>query len=1145
MRARREFAPSKEDSAQEGTPPFATAWRIAGGLLVANAFFFLLELLVRKVRPIPVTGVVYMMGDLGLGLALLVGKRAVLNPLRVLVVVSTLVVGLLVYKLGWTELVVQWLAVSGALLLLLLGTPGRLRTGLGIAGMGVYVLLSAASLLPVVTDSHMLHHAWLRMRGEIDPAPVTRLTGELVPYTLEVPPGRWYAYRPQVARERNPLADRWLVLPEKDAHLLVITELAPGISVTGTKELRERVLRQRQEAVSGFQLLQESELPSRFDRAFLWRTQQGGKGQRIEMLMGLFIHGDRIFQVLGFAGERDFKAVQNELLTAINSFAYEPPRTPPLDAPLTQALSQATVLVMTPTSTGSGFVATREGDTYHVVTNEHVVRQEDGRPYYRVEVVFLEPGGGRTVRTASVVQVDEQLDLAVLSTRHWPQPVTPLRLRRAVGSAPPQPLYVVGYPFGTMLGAGFGFPFPTFNPGAMLPLAERKHPETEPRLLIDAGINPGNSGGPVVDAEGHVLGVAVAHFPGSRTSLLIPSDQVGAFLQAALPEARLLWVEGQPPVARAPPEGGLAPAAREGLPFTVAQVNGGSPAVMVGRTRTHSLWVTPFRSDGRPFSYQQKQDVSLVRFIGESKDQRIGRLVHVDGRMGLAVVAVESAAQDPEPLLLREAPIPETSWVTLATFRGGPSAPRSQPRAALQLLEGAVSSRQYRDGWRLGLLQLDAGIEHDRTGGPILDASGGVVGFVVKFAEDTNVSLAVPAARISELLHGQLRDAFVRHRFDGVDRCAVEVDVRMVDPVQTATHVELLVLKDPASAQVQTSYWRQRPLGETVAQATPGPEGRVRLKAVLQPCGIGPLVYQLAMVGPSGRRLFGPYRLDVGALVWERFQRAFQDPELRTDPADLWSASNGAPQDAFVPPEPWARGCPDGNREECYRQCLSGDGVSCYRTLQAIGSTQMSPESMVRACRSNIGVACAMQADTKINYALSFYPRSFLDEPERVLIRACAGGVGRSCQEHAKPLLERSESDVKLGLASLRRGCDFNAPEACQELARFYLEGPEATRDPLSAANLLQRACNLLDMRACVGLAELYRQGKGVPANAERALELSSFACDVDGTTCISLARTFQEGLGVPRNPTVAQALLKYACAKGAEEACSAVRDLR
>ncbi|WP_375771907.1 sel1 repeat family protein [Archangium gephyra] len=217
--------------------------------------------------------------------------------------------------------------------------------------------------------------------------------------------------------------------------------------------------------------------------------------------------------------------------------------------------------------------------------------------------------------------------------------------------------------------------------------------------------------------------------------------------------------------------------------------------------------------------------------------------------------------------------------------------------------------------------------------------------------------------------------------------------------------------------------------------------------------------------------------------------------------------------------------------------------MSCYRALQANGS--MMSEPLVRACRSNIAVACALQSDTKINYATSLYPGNSLDEPARVLIRACAGGVGRACQAHAKPLLERSESDVKLGLASLRRGCDLNAPEACLELARFYLEGPEATRDPLSAANLLQRACNLLDMRACVGLAELYRQGRGVPANAERALELSSFACDVDGTTCISLARTFQEGLGVPRNPTVAHALLKYACGKGAQDACSAARDTR
>ncbi|WNG53886.1 hypothetical protein F0U59_03090 [Archangium gephyra] len=51
------------------------ARRIVGSVLVANAFLFLLELLVRQVRPLPITGIAYMMAELGGGDGLTAAAR--------------------------------------------------------------------------------------------------------------------------------------------------------------------------------------------------------------------------------------------------------------------------------------------------------------------------------------------------------------------------------------------------------------------------------------------------------------------------------------------------------------------------------------------------------------------------------------------------------------------------------------------------------------------------------------------------------------------------------------------------------------------------------------------------------------------------------------------------------------------------------------------------------------------------------------------------------------------------------------------------------------------------------------------------------------------------------------------------------------
>ena len=49
-------------------------------------------------------------------------------------------------------------------------------------------------------------------------------------------------------------------------------------------------------------------------------------------------------------------------------------------------------------------------------------------------------------------------------------------------------------------------------------------------IQIDGGINPGNSGGPVVDANGVLVGIAVAKIGGTQIGLAIPATDLAEML---------------------------------------------------------------------------------------------------------------------------------------------------------------------------------------------------------------------------------------------------------------------------------------------------------------------------------------------------------------------------------------------------------------------------------------------------------------------------------------------------------------------------------------------------------------------------------------------------------------------------------------
>ncbi|QDV23373.1 S1 family peptidase [Aureliella helgolandensis] len=197
-------------------------------------------------------------------------------------------------------------------------------------------------------------------------------------------------------------------------------------------------------------------------------------------------------------------------------------------------LKNATVMVEVGDATGTGFVVQREADSALIATNAHVVASNVNNFWEHTSVVF---GGGSTeerVLVADVLAVDVTSDLAILkvSARDLPEPVDidfPVEIRETLS------VYILGYPYGESLATKGNHPAITVAEGNVASF--RRDSENRVELVqIDGSINPGSSGGPVVDAAGHLIGVATAKVKGTQIGFAIPTETLTSVLRGNVSE---------------------------------------------------------------------------------------------------------------------------------------------------------------------------------------------------------------------------------------------------------------------------------------------------------------------------------------------------------------------------------------------------------------------------------------------------------------------------------------------------------------------------------------------------------------------------------------------------------------------------------
>jgi Do/DeqQ family serine protease len=216
-------------------------------------------------------------------------------------------------------------------------------------------------------------------------------------------------------------------------------------------------------------------------------------------------------------------------------------------------------------SLGSGVIVTNEG---HIITNNHVVTDRQGRPVDQIEVQLSD---GQT-KKARLVGADEQVDLAVLKIDE--PGVKPLKLADSDMVQPGDFVLAIGNPLGFE---------ETVTDGIISSKGRPNRSDAFAGLLqTNAAINPGNSGGPLINIRGEVIGIntAIASTTGGSQGLgfAIPSNTVHMALESLLKQGRI--IRGYLGIQTGPLQRGGGGSDAGGV--TVGEVVSGSPAEQAG-----------------------------------------------------------------------------------------------------------------------------------------------------------------------------------------------------------------------------------------------------------------------------------------------------------------------------------------------------------------------------------------------------------------------------------------------------------------------------------------------------------------------------------------------------------------------------------
>jgi TPR repeat protein len=233
----------------------------------------------------------------------------------------------------------------------------------------------------------------------------------------------------------------------------------------------------------------------------------------------------------------------------------------------------------------------------------------------------------------------------------------------------------------------------------------------------------------------------------------------------------------------------------------------------------------------------------------------------------------------------------------------------------------------------------------------------------------------------------------------------------------------------------------------------------------------------------------------------------------------------------------------ESRRSEPDRVCEVGDATACESAGEE--RTQVGDHG---AAVPLYGAACKAGRPTACNrLAWLFNTGLGVAKSERTAFewasRSCDLGDAAGCASVAILLANGDEvtRDPIRARMLARTWCDRGGALACDAYGRMLFKAGERAR----GAEFYERACNLAERdregyQGCTELAEVYRDGAGLPQDAEKAMGLAAKACDASmPRACNLLGWIYWEGRLVPRDATRAITLFSRACDNGDVYGCT------
>jgi len=208
------------------------------------------------------------------------------------------------------------------------------------------------------------------------------------------------------------------------------------------------------------------------------------------------------------------QVTQTDVNNAVASALASATPRPPFSVQVYQMIQPSLVLIQTDSDgangevdhgLGSGVIINEQGA---ILTSLHVV---DG-----AKNILLTFADG-TQAQGAIMSAQPEIDIAVLSPSALPQLFLPATIGNPGALQVGDDAYVVGNPFGL---------YSSMSAGVVSGLDRTFRPPNTDQVIhgliqVDAAVNPGNSGGPLLNREGHVVGIVTGIINPTEDSFFI------------------------------------------------------------------------------------------------------------------------------------------------------------------------------------------------------------------------------------------------------------------------------------------------------------------------------------------------------------------------------------------------------------------------------------------------------------------------------------------------------------------------------------------------------------------------------------------------------------------------------------------------